>query len=233
MDPARGQEPLDGRCMRVIGILGGTFDPIHYGHLRTALELLERLPLSEIRFIPCARPPHRAAPATPGALRLRMVQAAIRGQPGFVADARELDRPGPSYTIDTLENLRADFPASTLCLVLGMDAFLGLPRWHRWLELFDLAHIVVAHRPGWRVPDSGPLGELVNERWTSDAAMLATGAGRVHVEPVTQLEISSTELRAGVRAGRDPRYLVPDGVRRIILDTECYAAEETTERANA
>ncbi|HEU4617633.1 MAG TPA: nicotinate-nucleotide adenylyltransferase [Gammaproteobacteria bacterium] len=219
--------------MRVIGILGGTFDPIHYGHLRTALELLERLALSEMRFIPCAHPPHRPPPAAPGRVRLRMVRAAIRGQAGFVADARELERAGPSYTIDTLESLRADYPETSLCLVLGMDAFLGLPRWHRWLEIFDLAHVVVAHRPGWRYPESGPLGDLVKERLCSDAAKLATGAGRIHVEPVTQLEISSTELRAGVRAGRDPRYLVPDAVRQIILDTECYAAEETTERANA
>jgi nicotinate-nucleotide adenylyltransferase len=220
--------------MRVIGILGGTFDPIHYGHLRTGLELLERLPLSEMRFVPCGRPPHRPAPATPARLRLRMVRAAVRTQPGFVADAREIERSGLSYTVDTLASLHADFPGSVLCLVLGMDAFLGLPRWHRWLELFELAHVVVAHRPGWRVPESGPLGDLVKERWTGDPAKLSQGAGRIHVEPVTQLEISSTELRAAVRAGRDPRYLVPDSVRQIILETECYAAAEaTTERADA
>jgi nicotinate-nucleotide adenylyltransferase len=218
--------------MRVIGILGGTFDPIHYGHLRTGLELLERLELTEMRFVLSAHPPHRPEPVTPGSLRLRMVRAAIRGQAGFVADARELERPGPSYTVDTLKSLRAEFPGSSLCLVLGMDAFLGLPRWHRWQELLDLAHVVVAHRPGWRVPEGGVLGELVRERRTSDRAVLAVGAGRIHVEPVTQLEISSTELRASVRAGIDPRYLVPDGVRQIILDTECYA-EKTTERANA
>ncbi len=218
--------------MRVIGIFGGTFDPIHYGHLRTGFELLARLRLTEVRFIPCAYPPHRPAPTTPGRLRLRMLRAAIREEPHFVADGRELERPGPSYTVDTLESLRTDLPDSALCLLLGMDAFLGLPSWHRWERLLELAHVVVAHRPGWHVPETGVLGELIQARRTLRPEDLATGAGRIHVEPVTQLEISSTELRAGVRAGMDPRYLVPDAVRRIILDTECYA-EKTSERANA
>jgi nicotinate-nucleotide adenylyltransferase len=113
-----------------------------------------------------------------------------------------------------------------------MDAFLGLPGWHRWQALLELAHIVVAHRPGWRVPETGTLGELIRARRTCGPRDLAAGRGRIHVEPVTQLEISSTELRAGVRAGMDPRYLVPDAVRQIILDTECYA-EKTSERVNA
>lgn len=214
----------------LIGVLGGTFDPIHYGHLRTGLELLERLSLDEVRFIPCGQPPHRAAPATPAALRLRMVRAAVEGQRGFVADARELECTGPCYTVDTLAGLRRDFPAARLCLLLGMDAFLGLPQWHRWEELLDLAHVVVAHRPGWQVPQTGALGELVRARRTSQAADLgAEQAGRVHVEAVTQLEISATELRASIRAGGDPRYLVPDPVRRIIFETECYGERDREE----
>ncbi|HEX5420693.1 MAG TPA: nicotinate-nucleotide adenylyltransferase [Gammaproteobacteria bacterium] len=229
---SRVEAPPDRFVMQAIGIFGGTFDPVHYGHLRTGFELIERLALSELRFIPCAHPPHRPAPRTPGRLRLRMLQAAIRGEPRFVADGRELERPGPSYTVETLESLRADLPGRALCLVLGMDAFLGLPGWYRWQQLLELAHIVVAHRPGWQVPDTGTLGELIRARRTASAAELAEGAGRIYVEPVTQLEISSTELRAGIQAGVDPRYLVPDLVRQIILDTECYA-EETTERINA
>ena len=214
----------------IIGVFGGTFDPIHLGHLRTALELLERLSLSEVRFVPCREPPHRAAPATPASLRLRMVQAAVADEPRFVADTREIERPGPSYTVDTLQGLRRDFPGATLCVLLGMDAFLGLPKWHRWPEPLELAHIVVAHRPGWRVPDTGALGALVGERRTSSAAELAASRhGRIHVEAVTQLEISATELRAGVRAGGDPKYLVPEAVRRIMLETECYAERETEE----
>jgi nicotinate-nucleotide adenylyltransferase len=210
--------------MRPIGIFGGTFDPIHYGHLRTALELQATLDLESVHFVPCATPPHRATPMSDGSLRLKMLRAAIRDEPGFVADPRELAREGPSYTIDTLASFRAEFSSRSLCLMLGMDAFLGLPQWHRWRELTTLAHIVVAHRPGWQAPTSGTLGELLLERRTASAAELAARpAGLIHVQPVTQLEISSTDLRDSLRAGRDPKFLMPDAVRQIILETECYA----------
>ncbi len=211
--------------MRPLGIFGGTFDPIHYGHLRTALELKARLELAAVHFVPVANPPHRSAPLNDGQLRLRMVEAAISDEPGFVADDRELKRPGLSYTVDTLASFRGELGAARpLCLLLGMDAFLGLPQWHRWRELLELAHVVVAHRPGWQAPHSGELGDWLRTRAAEDAAALATRpAGFVHVQPVTQLEISSTDLRDSLRAGRDPKYLVPDGVREIILETECYA----------
>ena len=207
-----------------IALFGGTFDPIHYGHLRTALELKQLLDLGTVHLVPCANPPHRAAPMTDGALRLLMVEAAIRHEPGFVADDRELKRQGLSYTIDTLASFREEFAGRSLCLLLGMDAFLGLPQWHRSRDLLNYAHIVVAHRPGWEAPTSGALGALIAERRAPSAAALATApAGLVHVQPVTQLEISSTDLRDSLRAGRDPKFLVPDSVREIILDTECYA----------
>lgn len=211
--------------MAPIGIFGGTFDPIHYGHLRTALELLEALPLAEVRFIPSARPPHRPPPRTPAGLRLRMAEAAVEDQPGFVVDDREIARAGLSYTVDTLRSLRAEHPDRPLCLIIGMDAFLGLPTWHRWQEILEMSHVVVAHRPGWTAPGSGPLGELVRARRTAQAGELSAAAGRIHVEAVTQLEISSTELRTMVRSGADPRYLMPDRVRQIILETGCYAQE--------
>ena len=210
--------------MRPIGIFGGTFDPIHYGHLRTALELKVLLDLAAVHFVPCANPPHRTMPMTDGRLRLRMVEAAIRGETGFVADDRELERAGVSYAIETLQSFRAEFPGRSLCLLLGMDAFLGLPEWRRWQELTTLAHIVVAHRPGWEAPTTGVLGALRKERGAKSVAELAAlPAGRIHVQPVTQLEISSTDLRDSLRARRDPKFLVPDSVREIILDTECYA----------
>jgi nicotinate-nucleotide adenylyltransferase len=126
--------------------------------------------------------------------------------------------------VDTLAELRADYPDRSLCLLLGMDAFLGLPHWHRWRELFDLAHVVVAHRPGWKAPTVGPLGEVMVDRGTGAVRDLhEKPAGRIFVHAVTQLEISSTELRQLIVAGRDPRYLVPDEVRDIILETRCYA----------
>jgi nicotinate-nucleotide adenylyltransferase len=216
--------PNTSKPPRPVGIFGGTFDPIHYGHLRTALELKQELGLARVHFVPCANPPHRRAPMTDGALRLKLVQAAIDGERGFVADARELERTGPSYTVDTLASFRAEFPRTSLCLLLGMDAFLGLPGWHRWGELLDLAHVVVAHRPGWRAPKTGALGKLLRARRVTDpAALRSAPAGRMFVHPVTQLEISSTDLRAALVAGLDPKFLMPDRVRKIILKTECYA----------
>lgn len=210
--------------MRPLGVFGGMFDPIHYGHLRTALELKRVVGLEVVHFVPCANPPHRAESMADGRLRLRMVEAAISGEEGFVADGRELTRAGLSYTVDTLAEFRAEFPARSLCLLLGMDAFLNLPLWHRWREVLDLAHVVVAHRPGSQPPRQGPLGELLGECRTASVADLgSSAAGRIHVQPVTQLEISSTDLRASLRAGVDPKFLVPDSVRQIILETECYA----------
>jgi nicotinate-nucleotide adenylyltransferase len=210
--------------MNGIGLFGGTFDPVHYGHLRTGFELMQALGLAEMRFIPAGRPPHRDVPLADAALRLAMVRAAIAGQPGFTVDDREVRRDGPSYAVTTLEELKAEAPARRLCLAIGMDAFLGLDRWHRWRDVLRLAHVVVAHRPGWRAPTDGTLGELLAACGTRDPARLAAeDAGLVYVHAVTQLEISSTDLRNIVTGGRDPRYLVPDAVREIIRETGCYS----------
>lgn len=209
--------------MNPIGIFGGTFDPIHFGHLRTAFELLQALRLSEMRFMPAGNPPHRDVIVASAEQRLAMVQAATQGQPGFVVDDREIRREGLSYSVDTMRTLRADFPDRSLCMVVGMDAFLGLPKWHQWRELLELAHVVVAHRPGWRAPSMGPLGELLVDRGTGRINDLHEArAGCIYIHAVTQLEISSTELRKMIAAGRDPRYLMPDAVRAIIEETGCY-----------
>ena len=212
--------------MRPIGIFGGTFDPIHYGHLRTAFELLQILDFEEVRFVPCGDPPHRGVTFASAALRLAMVRAATRDEPGFVVDDRELRRDGPSYSIDTLESLRAEFPDRSLCLITGMDAFLGLPTWHRWDEILDFAHIVVAHRPGWRAPGDGELGELLARRRARSARDLhETLLGSVYIHAVTQLEIASTEIRRLVADGHDPRYLMPDVVREAIRESSCYTKD--------
>ncbi|MDH3533245.1 MAG: nicotinate-nucleotide adenylyltransferase [Gammaproteobacteria bacterium] len=210
--------------MSPIGIFGGTFDPIHYGHLRTAFELLQALRFAEVRFIPSGDPPHRNATSANASERLAMVQAAVAGEPGFVVDDCELRRAGPSYTYDTLAALREEFLTDPLGLILGMDAFLGLTTWHRWQELLDLAHIIVAHRPGWRAPDTGPLGKLLAANGTRRVDDLhETRCGLIYIRAVTQLEISSTEIRDLVAAGRDPRFLVPDVVRDVIMNSHCYA----------
>jgi nicotinate-nucleotide adenylyltransferase len=209
--------------MRPIGVFGGTFDPIHYGHLRSAFEMLQALALEEVRFIPCGDPPHRGVTYASADMRLDLVRRAIDGQEAFTADDRELRRGGPSYTIDTLAELRAEFPKRSLGLILGMDAFLGLPGWHRWEDILAIAHIVVAHRPGWKAPDIGVLGDLVAERGTHRVEDLhAETHGRLHIHAVTQLEIASTEIRDLVAAGRDPRFLMPDAVRDRIINTGLY-----------
>lgn len=209
-----------------IGIFGGTFDPIHYGHLRTAFEMLQVLRFDEVRFIPCGDPPHRGITYADAELRYRMVDAAIKGQEGFLSDDRELRREGPSYSIDTLTDLREEFPERSLGLIVGMDAFLELPKWHRWDEILNFAHIVVAHRPGWRVPDIGELGNLIAENGTHRVDDLhEVTHGRIHIHAATQLEIASTEIRDLVATGRDPRFLMPDAVRDVIKQTNLYMSE--------
>jgi len=209
--------------VRPIGIFGGTFDPIHYGHLRSAFEVLQALRFEEIRFIPCGDPPHRGATFAAAESRLRMVEVAIKGQDGFTSDDREIRRDGPSYTIDTLTTLREEFPSRSLGLILGMDAFLGLSKWHRWDEILSVAHIVVAHRPGWKAPDIGPLGEIISEFGTHRVDELHdTQHGRIYIHAVTQLEISSTEIRDLIAAGRDARFLMPDAVKNVIEESRLY-----------
>jgi len=208
-----------------MGIFGGTFDPIHYGHLRTAFEMLQALRFDEVRFMPCGNPPHRGKTHADAELRLEMVRAATEGQHGFVVDDRELQRDGPSYSVDTLATLRNEYPLQPIALMVGMDAFLGLPKWYQWREILQLAHIVVAHRPGWRAPDIGPLGELLADRGTHRIGDLHQAkSGHIFIHDVTQLEISSTEIRELVAVGRDPRFLMPDSVRDVIEKSGCYAA---------
>jgi len=218
--------------MGPMGIFGGTFDPIHFGHLRTAFEMLQALRFAEVRFMPCGSPPHRGEPVADAALRLRMVRVATEGQHGFLVDDRELQRDGPSYSVDTLTALRSEYPLTPLALMIGMDAFLGLPKWYHWREILQLSHIVVAHRPGWRAPDMGPLGELLADRGTHRIGDLHQArSGHIYIHDVTQLEISSTEIRELVAAGRDPRFLLPDAVRAVIEESGCYApADGETER---
>lgn len=216
--------------MSSMGIFGGTFDPIHYGHLRTAFEMLQALRFDEVRFMPCGNPPHRGETYADAELRLEMVRVATEGQHGFVVDDRELKRDGPSYSVDTLATLRNEYPLRPIALMIGMDAFLGLPKWYQWREILQLAHIVVAHRPGWRAPDVGPLGELLADRGTHRIGDLHQAkSGHIYIHDVTQLEISSTEIRELVEIGRDPRFLMPDSVRDVIERSGCYAAPASKE----
>ena len=151
-----------------IGILGGTFDPIHIGHLRPAIEARGALGLAEVRLLPNHIPPHRANPLCSSEQRLAMVRLAAADNPGFVVDERELRRDTPSWTIDTLVELRSELPDTPLCFLMGMDSLLGLPGWHRWQELLDYAHLVVSCRPGWQPDYPVQVAELLARHQTRD-----------------------------------------------------------------
>lgn len=207
----------------MIGILGGTFDPVHFGHLRPALDIHEALALDELRLVPCRVPPHRPLPVASTGQRLAMLRAAVQNYPEFTIDERELDRAGPSYTLDTLVSFRQELGATGLCLLIGMDAFSGLMSWHRWHELIDFCHMVVMTRPGTDVPATGELADFIGIHQVSDAARLAThAAGCVLFQPVTRLEISGTRIRKLLAAGRNAGFLMPEAVIEIIQREGLY-----------
>lgn len=208
----------------MIGIYGGTFDPVHYGHLRTALEVYEKLGLHELRMVPSQIPPHRLMPGANAEQRLLMLRAALdHAESGFSIDTRELERPGPSYMVDTLASIRAESGTNPLVLILGMDAFLKLPGWHRWESIFELAHIAVMRRSGHDHEPDTVLNRVLRDRLTeSPDAMRTTLSGRVHLVDVTALGISATGIRNAVARGLSPRYLTPDPVIELIREFRLY-----------
>lgn len=208
-----------------IGIFGGTFDPIHYGHLRLAEEAREALSLEQIVLIPSGQPPHRDAPQTPANHRLAMAQLAAAGNRSITVDQAEVESATPSYSVLTLERLRRQLgPARPLVLLLGADAFAGLASWYRWRELFALAHIAVANRPGH--PPQTPSAALAAEAEPRLAArveyMFGAPAGRVLPFEMTPLAISASLIRARLAAGQSVRYLLPDSVLDYIRSHRLY-----------
>ena len=206
----------------MLGIFGGTFDPVHYGHLRTALDVQEALELDRVYFVPLKEAVHRDQPETAAELRCSMVQAAIGDQPGFMLDDRELRRMERSYSLYTVEAFRRQFPDSRICFLMGMDAFRGFLDWHKPGEILQLAHIVVMHRPETESLDE-ELKQLVQQLQVEDAGELRSHeAGKILFQPVTQLDISSTDIRRRRREGKSIRYLVPESVRNIISYHRLY-----------
>lgn len=195
---------------KLIGIFGGTFDPIHYGHLRPALDIMQQLNLDEVRFVPNRQPPHRETPLLNDAQRLELVQLAIADTPGFVLDEREMQRAGPSYMVDTLASLKAEFADSHLCLIMGMDAFNGFQQWHRWQSILELCHLIVTTRPGADMVADTHL----NERISNDSSCLSqTPAGQILLQSVTQLDISASQIRACLQADQSIQFLLPEALR--------------------
>lgn len=205
----------------MIGIFGGSFDPIHYGHLRPAAEVLRAAALDTLRFVPSAQPPHRAMPHAEARHRLRMVQLAIEGHDGFAVDDREIRMGGVSYTVRTLRSLRAELGEVPLALVVGTDAFLGLPSWHHWEEIPRMAHLIVMDRPGWDLRSALPA--WAEGRLCADASALEKDpAGRVHLVRVTPVDISSTQIREAVARGGSIDGLVPPAVRDYVEQYGLY-----------
>ena len=211
-----------------VGILGGTFDPVHYGHLRLAEEMLELAHLRQIRFIPTGTPPHRDAPQVSAQHRSAMVQLAIADQPAFVLDEREVRRAAPCYTVDTLLELRAELGAEQpLCLLMGGDAFLQLHTWHEWERLFELAHIVVGYRPGFTLEErinstTLALRSHYQQRISSADTLSQQPAGAIVELAIPKLEISATLIRNRVAEKRTIRYLLPNPVADYIHQHHLY-----------
>ncbi len=197
---------------RLIGVMGGMFDPVHRGHIEAATTALDRLGLHELRLIPCATPNHRAQAVASGDHRLAMLELAARADARLLVDDRELRRPGTSYTVDTLMSLREDLPGSTLVLLLGEDAFAGLPQWHRWRELFRLCHICVVNRPMADAGAEASGGEALSEEASGDELTEIADSQQLSAELPAEL---AQEL--ALRLGREAADLRSSDCGRIYL----------------
>ncbi len=204
---------------KTIGIFGGTFDPIHFGHLRTALEIYEALQLSEVRFIPSFQPVHRKMPIASAEDRLNMVKLAIKNEPALKVDDCEIKRGGPSYMIDTLRSLEQKDPDAVFILILGIDALLKFPTWHRYEEILSMCSLVVAHRPLYQLPQTGIVADLLKQHLSTQTP---TKPGKIILYPVTALEISATYIRKQIANHKNPRFLLPQTVFKYIEQHGVY-----------
>ena len=207
---------------KLIGILGGTFDPIHYGHLKPALDVLKNVGLEQVRFLPNKTPPHREQPWLSSELRKQLVAMAIADIPQFVLDDRELHRDGPSYTVDTLRELKAQFADDTLCLIMGMDAFEGFTQWHQWPSILELCHLIITARPGVVMFNQGGVdfGEhqaMLKQRLVADAdALKQRQHGQILLQSVSLLDISASQIRDSLGRGESIQGLLPENVREYL-----------------
>lgn len=207
-----------------IGILGGTFDPIHFGHLRPALEVAEHFNLAHVHLIPSARPPHRDQPAASPEQRLLMLHLAVKQSELFVVDDRELHRDGASYTVDTLLSLRQDFSNNPLYLLMGTDAFLGIQSWHDWQQLIELVHIVIMQRPN-ELMTMPPALDSWYQQHLAEGDDMTLAAGKIWPIAVSQLAISATKIRSIVARRDNPQFLMPDAVITLIQQLGLYQSQ--------
>ena len=217
---------MSERVAPPLAVFGGTFDPVHFGHLRSGLELVELLGLAELRFMPVGEPPHRGSPTASGSHRAAMLELAIAGEPRLRCDRRELQRQGPSYTVLSLRELRAELGATRpLCLVLGADALAGLTQWYCWPEIFELAHLVALARPGWAWPEEAALAELIRARQGDAHSLRAAPAGVLLLQTLRPWDVSATAIRGLLQSGESPRNLLPERVLDYIAKHGLYRGQ--------
>ncbi|WP_043318683.1 nicotinate-nucleotide adenylyltransferase [Microbulbifer sp. HZ11] len=208
---------------KTLALFGGTFDPVHFGHLRMALELKQVLGFQEMRLLPSHQPAHRAAPGVTAERRRDMLALALQGCPELVLDPRELQRAGPTYTVDTLEELRSELGDQiSISFCMGMDSLLGLPGWHRWQRLLELAHLVVVARPGFDIPGEGEVAELVAAKRGALVDIQQQPAGSILLQELSLLPISATDIRAQIHSGHSPQFLLPERVLDYIQTHRLY-----------
>lgn len=212
---------------QAVAVFGGTFDPVHYGHLRAAAEVADQLKVHDFRLMPAGQPPHRHAPVASPEHRLAMLQCAVAGHDDLRVDDREVRRAGPSFMVDTLASVRAEVGDVPLLLCVGQDAANHLLSWHQWSRLFDLAHIVVMTRPDSAINYPPELAQIMRQRQVERTRdLMGTPAGGVRHIEVTQLAISATDIRQHIQTGRNPRFLLPSSVLNYIVEHQLYRQPE-------
>ena len=201
-------------------VFGGTFDPVHLGHLGAVSALRDALNIETVIWLPAGEPPHRPPPVASAAHRLAMLRLALAGEPDCVIDSRELNRSGPSYTVLSLEELRAEYPDQPLCLALGLDAALGLPEWHRWREVLALAGIAVMRRPGWSLPE--PLPQWWRDAQSHPRDSVPTAGGWMRFVDIPPIDTAAAQIREDLINGRSVEAKVPAAVASYIKEHELY-----------
>ncbi|MEX0618469.1 MAG: nicotinate-nucleotide adenylyltransferase [Pseudohongiellaceae bacterium] len=207
-----------------IGILGGMFDPVHNGHLGIAGVAIDVLSLDQVRLIPARQPNHRDMPLCPQEQRLEMLHLAVAGDPRMIVDDRELRRPGPSYTVDTLISLQEEFPEASLVFIMGIDSFNSLLGWERWQQLFRLCHMLVIDRPGHRLKPHG-LADRLDSRTDSATSLFAQPVGNVWMLAGHDRDVSSSEVRERIKNRQALDHLVPENVLRYMTEHDLYRSQ--------
>ncbi len=206
---------------KLYGIFGGTFDPVHNGHLQSVTTVYNHCALERICFVPTAVPPHRGRPGASAQQRLEMVALAVANHPQFDVDDRETRRDAPSYTYDTVKSFQAEDAAKCYCVILGVDALLGLESWYRWRELLASVHFLVMRRGGWNPPD--PLPGWWKARYTESIEDLKRfKSGKIFQVNIIPNPVSATEIRCGLARGIDVSPMMPQSVWNYIDTNNLY-----------